>query len=639
MAAADHVLQLNLVGPRDFLLQLEDELDAFVEAAGAVPAAASELKREHDGLASEEALIFPSLAQPYTELLQVAARRYLLAVTGQREKDGGSIVTVRRSTAGQPRLPLLGYGDFLRPQRPQEPPAPTEARLARLTMRLHALGGTSAAEASGDEAPAAAVARLQAAVDARLRARAAASGCVRPAAAAEAAEAPRPAAEAAVKEEESCAAATPAAASGLASPGGSGGGSGEKRRRGRGFDGGAEPAPELEHGGARLRHDYVRFHSMHARVPLYWRKSVMAAWPTAKLRRLRAPPVSWRPEWRVGPDQDDPPLRGPQTGLLGGVLSWAVESGEFAADEGFEVSLRAGPGPVDDGRSHGILGREEGPAERDEDDFVLSFRRGPGAWSVTAGKRSKLPGLASKSLPDRTDRAQRCSFWVACLQSATDGKHYVLVGRIPGILVEHFFVAKVARAEPLSHAGFSYLPPPFAVDVGGDPEGPPLVVESITVYPHGLTGELPFVSTRFVEQAKLTGDVRSEADDNDILARAEFVPAASGGGAEGEEPRRCELRVRKRPLPAGSLPPAGWCNESLLECGFPAETPADREAKLQRRAKMRRTAPVIDRSHMLDAPASWEPQAAELPPLGEFDDTLRHDPAKWAGHVYSVTHE
>ena len=58
------------------------------------------------------------------------------------------------------------------------------------------------------------------------------------------------------------------------------------------------------------------------------------------------------------------------------------------------------------------------------------------------------------------------------------------------------------RPRPLTHLGFSYLPTPgmaFGSSRSDPQEGEPLWIESITIYPHGLTGELPFVSHRFVE--------------------------------------------------------------------------------------------------------------------------------------------
>jgi len=370
----------------------------------------------------------------------------------------------------------------------------------------------------------------------------------------------------------------------------------------------------------------------------------MAPWPTVKMRRLKEPRIAWRPEWRVGPDADDPPLHGPQKGLRGGVLSWAAESGAFECGEGFEVSLRSGPGPHEEaGRtSHGFMKQEEAPPDRDEDDFVLSFRRADGAWQMTAGKRSRLAGLVSKRVQDRTERLGRCSFWVACVESLADGKHYVLVGKIPGILIEHFFVGKVARSDPLSHAGFSYLPTPAHAVFGDSAEGRPVVLESITMYPHGLTGELPLVSTRFVEQVIVGDGPQGEADGAAVaLARAEFLSAAAKprAGGDDEKPRRLELRVRRGAAPGAPGAPgaeaqsAAWCNEARLEVGVgAAETPADAEAKRQRRAKRACTLPTIDRN-ALEAPASWAPQDAQMPEFGAFDDTLRHDPSKWGAEA------
>ncbi|CAE7204732.1 kgd2 [Symbiodinium natans] len=67
------------------------------------------------------------------------------------------------------------------------------------------------------------------------------------------------------------------------------------------------------------------------------------------------------------------------------------------------------------------------------------------------------------------------------------------------MLTEHFFVAKVARPRPLTNVGFGFLPAPDDAFREEDAGSPPMWIESITIYPHSLTGELPFVSHRNLE--------------------------------------------------------------------------------------------------------------------------------------------
>ncbi|CAJ1425260.1 unnamed protein product [Effrenium voratum] len=121
----------------------------------------------------------------------------------------------------------------------------------------------------------------------------------------------------------------------------------------------------------------------------------------------------------------------------GGVFSWAVEPANLSEDEGFEVSLRDEPGPRDTKQE------KQEDLERLGSDFVLSFRRAEGGWRFTAGTRSRLVCGAQKTVSDAFgSKAGRQMFWAACLEGS-DGKHYVLVGTVPGMLSEHFFVAKV----------------------------------------------------------------------------------------------------------------------------------------------------------------------------------------------------
>lgn len=603
--------------------ELEEPGDIAAPTAATAPAASGAADKAMGGgtelpARPRRGIVFPALAQPYAELLMVAARRYGLQVSTRcDDRGGGARVAIEPGRGEPPSLPLFSYGDFLRPQRAA--PAPAAAPGAALPPPDRGEGGGGSAggttssrgprersllrawarrlppPARGGAAAAPEVAELQASIEVRAGAEGTAPSEERPP--------PKP---------EAC------------------------RRRGRGWEERREPSEEGEALG-RPRHDYRRFGPKEARLPLYWRDSLMAPWPSVKLRRLQAPPVVWRPEWRVGLDvDDDPPTRGPQRGSMGGLLSWAVEPSAFGEGEGFEVSLRAGPGPA----AEASRATEAGP-ERDDEDFVLSFRRSNGFWQFVAGKRSRLPALTAKKVEDAVwssgstavrGKLARCMFWVACLKATVDGKHYVLVGPVPGILTEHFFVAKVARADPLSHAGFSYLPA-IGKAASRSEEGPAIVVESITVYPHGLTGELPFVSHRFVEQCQ-TGGASTDEDKamNDVLARAVLVAEAKdepGNGGGDVAAAGLELRVCRVPRPRAAAT-AGWVAQALRECGLPVPRPAvTPEMRAERRAKRARLGPPMTASNFLEAPASWEPQPAEPPETGPFDDSIRHDPKRW----------
>lgn len=660
---------MNLVGPREFLLQVEDELDRFVVgiAAVAVPlAAASASAPAEDGsqqIKAEEAetngegaatpaeggcaavaaagrsLYFGSLAHPYVDLLSAAARRYHLQASQQHR--GGVRVEVMPGV--RPTLPHLSYADFLRPQRGASPPAvePGGGIRERLLLRAWALSfalpesspalgplwrdGTSEAE------------EVQAAVDAAL-----ADGGSGPGSSLKSAEAE----EGAVRKKP---------------------GSGEAVvRRGRGFNN-SDDSMNVEES-LTTKHDFRRFSPKAAGMAPSWRHDPLAPWPTVKLRRMRVPRVVWRPEWRVGPDVDDPPLKGLQRGMRGGVLSWAIEPESLAAGEGFEVSLRAGPGPSSEGKP---LVKEEKPVakeeelgtssaavpaaatggaaevavcEQDAEDFVLSFRRGRGVWHLTAGKRARLSGLASKTIPDWSADARgvvrRSMFWVACLECVTDSKHYVVAGAVPGILTEHFFVAKVARGDPLSHAGFAHLPTPQQAAFGSasDEQGHPILIESITVFPQGLTGELPFVSRHFVEQSSTSRAVKEEMEDEQGKTAAPLARVGLGLVKE-EDPEAGFLELRVRRAPAATKigePSTEWDRRLLRECGLPLPPlPRTLEQKEQRRAKQLRAAaaPVVMASDALDAPASWEPRGVDQPEFGPLEETLRHDPKRWAEYV------
>jgi len=500
-------------------------------------------------------------------------------------------------------LPKLGFAEFLRAQRLPGPPPPQPAadssgddRLYRLRMRLWAVnataavaegdGGTTKAEPPEEDEPA-----LRAAVSAALRREAGeVQGGRRNDSGSDSDGRPR--------------------------------GAGGAAKRGRGFEGREEAAPVSK----QTRHCYRRFGPRVA-GRVYLRDSfAKAPWPSARLRRLPAAPVIWRPEWRVGPDGGD----AAEKGALGGMLSWAVEPSSTAQGEGFEVSLRSGPGPEVDEVKMRSASTESADADddnpdRDEDDFVLSFRRGERAWHFVAGRRGRKTGGAQKVIADPPGGGKtRQMFWVACTECRADGKHYVVVGTVPGHLTEHFFVAKVGRAEPLSHAGFSYLPHPGEVAFGRDrsQEPPALIMESITVYPHGLTGDLPFISLRFVEQ-RAAADAADGGED--VLARAKMP-------ADGEA--ALELAVRRAALPSAEAGPerfAGWCRAARRECGLPL--PRDEEEERARRAEKRARLRVEPRPIMKnpsEAPSSWEPCAGDMPALGPNDETLRHAPAAWA---------
>lgn len=297
--------------------------------------------------------------------------------------------------------------------------------------------------------------------------------------------------------------------------------------------------------------------------------------------------------------------------------------------------------------------------DRLDGDFVLSFRRGEGCWKFCAGRRVRQRPGAEKSISDgKWSRAQRHMFWAACLESALDGYHYVLVGTVPGMLMDHFFVAKTARAEPLSRAGFSYLPEHARLQkVEAGDERPPLQLESIFVYPHVLAGELPFVSLRNLQQQQ------QACEDNATAVKEEH----GGNGANIEpQPLACVMLPEAVPVapaseeveqePAARQPmlelvvtraqrhldedtangPETWCLAARRECGLPPragdggpELEAAKQEALERRARQRVTAPVLA-TDFLEAPVSWEPAPEQ--PAGGFagmDDTARHDPLNW----------
>lgn len=620
---------LNLMLPRDFLLQVEDELEAFLARyygwdAGAGGPGGEACKEEAAEVPSQ--IIFPALAQVYENLLITTARRFGLVAS----VSGRSVKVTVPQGAWKAHLPLFSYADVLRVQRPPGP-CPRGAEQAdhateisrRQELRLWALQQQQQQRAVDPVEPTAGSSAASSSSAVKL-------------------EQPNGHSEGVCGSARESLDKLFAKA---ASPG-TGGGAAERYtrpgfksnaavKRGRGFQDTVE-APQAS-SSAKLRHSYGRFQ----REPqLNW---VQKPWPTAKLRRdgdsgcSERPTITWRREWRVGPEDEEID----EPGNMGGVISWAAQPSDLKLGEGFEVSLRSGPGEEEGGA---------GVADRLDGDFVLSFRRGDNYWEFQAGRRVRRAGGAAKIIPDdKWSRGQRHMFWAACLESASEGKHYVLVGTVPGILTDYFFVAKAARAEPLSRAGFSYLPEPARLqpDALVD-ERPPLPLEGIFVYPHVLTGELPFVSLRNLQQRQLHAAhaVKEEAPGGNggekplasaVLPAREESPEG-GVKAEAGAPEQLELVVTSAMRPLGedaSRGPETWCKAARLECGLApragdlgAEDEAAKERALERRAKQRVTAPVLTSG--LEAPLSWEPGPQQ--PLGGFDgldDTARHDPSSW----------
>lgn len=617
----DLLVQLNFAKSRDFLLQVEDELEAFIfpneatactsnspitkteeTSVGGAPITDCTSNGSRDTGTSNStsgSLAFPPLGSYFEELLTAVVRRYGLKATIERNRKQQRVMVVhgpRAANQGTEAIfPCFSLADFLRVQRqpgPEPEPDTVSSRSRRMRLRLWAIGVTS----STDDVHAAATAAaddpvaLQASIDVALAAQAAEEGAENQGWSSEEEFIPQ----------------------------------GSAVKRGRGFDGNilGSTAPS-----ANVRHCYHRF-GPNSNRQIYLRDNfVKGSWPTAKLQRAANPSVEWREEWRVGPDEGEELERG----SMGGILSWAVEPSNFRFGEGFEVNLRSGPGPSESSKDL---------PERCDSDFLLSFRRSKGAWHFTAGRRTARPGV-QKTIEDRTgDPRRRHMFWVACFEARADGKHYVIVGRMPQLLSEHFFAAKIARVVPLSHAGFSYLPEPRAAAFGEGPVQLALVIESITVHPRGLTGELPFVSLRHVdERLALTEDDHSQPL---VKVKVESTKEPNASGKLGEGPGRdpeqtTEVVVWKNPLPAGddlAARIAAWGPTTRRECGFPpsASDPSVAEERMAKRARQRVEAPVIAPNSM-QAPASWEPQTASAPQFGPFDETLRHAPQIWDPYV------
>eukprot|EP00928_Gymnodinium_smaydae_P053903 TRINITY_DN37794_c0_g1_i2.p1 TRINITY_DN37794_c0_g1~~TRINITY_DN37794_c0_g1_i2.p1 ORF type:complete len:663 (-),score=148.50 TRINITY_DN37794_c0_g1_i2:40-2028(-) len=625
----DFVAQLNFAGPRDFLVQVEDDLDVHFCLPSAPVATTS--ASPTSGIVKQEpvetlGLAFPPLAACYEELLRLSALRFGLELeTTRRTRTGASsrqLVVKRPSlpaTAGSDTAvpdvgPLFSVADFLMVQRPaladaveasatgaanaQAPPQAGSAAQRRLRARLRSAVADAAASNRDtgdckaealDLAASADAAEQRAALDALFAAQASAFA---DAGGAKASRRGRGAEEAASPER-------------LASSGAG------ARKRGRGFESTEASGTDVGAAHAAPRHCYRRFGPQVA-SRLYLRDDfARAPWPSAKLRRLQddAKSVQWRSSWRVGYEANELRAAGGELRAdgadcrrsAGAVLSWAVEPSALAVGEGFEVRLRCGPGPDSSGR--GDASGEEDEAIRDGD-FLLRFRRGAGEWRFSAGHRQKLGAV--KALPDHPDLArQRHMFWVACLECCSDGRHYVIVGTVPGILTEHFFVAKVARAEPLTHAGFAYLPPLEISERSGQvDEAPALVIESITVFPHVLTGNLPFVSLRHVDLAD------AYAEETGDLARAP-LPGADG----------CELRLLPRALPDGGAKRfEAWCESARRECGLPllASGEGDAARREARRARRRLEPPEVA-PNPLPALNSWT-SSSPVPGAGEEEN-------------------
>jgi len=292
---------------------------------------------------------------------------------------------------------------------------------------------------------------------------------------------------------------------------------------------------------------------------------------------------------------------------MGGVISWAVEPSDFLLDEGFEVNLRAGTG----------LSETSDVPERCASDFVLSFRRGEKTWHFTAGRRVRPQNATAptkKTISDRTETLGRQMFWAACLESRTDGRQYVIVGTIPGLISNHFFVAKFTQSSPLTRAGFSYLPiPKHGVDehFNAGEETRFVLIDSITIYPHTLTGELPFISLRFVEQCEAgTSTSKIVSYSSSFSEFAKYEQQGKEEQQKNEDGGNWELCIRKIPLPVEDAVASRlecWHFVARSECGIlPTRDEETAEDRLERKAR-RRVQPQVVGPNPLTAPSSWEP--------------------------------
>lgn len=302
---------------------------------------------------------------------------------------------------------------------------------------------------------------------------------------------------------------------------------------------------------------------------------------------------------------------------MGGIFSWALEPNGVSFGEGFEVNLRDEPGPCETGT------KLEDIPERLPNDFLLSFRRGYAAWHFTAGTRGRSG--AQKMVPDTlfgSKAGQRQMFWAACLE-CHDGKHYVLVGTVPGMLSEHFFVAKVARPRPLTHLGFSYLPTPKSAVFGAGSGVDPLWIESITIYPHGLSGELPFISHRFLQVVK--EETAEEAGDT----VAEIALEADPAQPEDELSGAARLVLLSKKAPGGEAESRArleeWCSDARRELGLPSLEVKARSPTRKRRRTNPTNRPVGSTESAL---SSWGPSSVSdvkrLEEPGAYEDSLRH---------------
>merc|ERR1712085_138817 len=113
--------------------------------------------------------------------------------------------------------------------------------------------------------------------------------------------------------------------------------------------------------------------------------------------------------------------------------------------------------------------------------------------------------------------------------------------------------------------------------VGKSPEElAPITFESITVFPHGLTGELPFISLRFVEEREGKNATEAEQEQSTALPSGAVAvarvhadvdrksgtegehkeePADTIGSVAGGNGRPRLLVVHKDPLPLAEAAP------------------------------------------------------------------------------------
>eukprot|EP00931_Biecheleriopsis_adriatica_P067624 TRINITY_DN41736_c0_g1_i1.p1 TRINITY_DN41736_c0_g1~~TRINITY_DN41736_c0_g1_i1.p1 ORF type:complete len:661 (+),score=173.71 TRINITY_DN41736_c0_g1_i1:75-1985(+) len=624
----DLVWHLNLVGPRDFLLQLEEELETFV----------LEYQKNH---CPPSELIFPPLARQYEALLIAASRRYGLHA-GPKDKTGSTANDRWQQRSGQrrlavrpaedskssPVLPRASLAEFVRLQRLSSAEAPAPSAIEgcedaeehgdcqlhrRLRLRLWAIklscSALEAALADHQEQQAHPSApnvkeELQEDMQGRV------------ANASEEEQLPELGAVNAKEElDEDLRQEIRAVLSRIAAA--------AVKCSGRKASESQDDIEAAVKGAALTKHCYARFGPCAAKLRLFLRDDyARAPWPTAKLlRKPDAGSVVWRPEWWL--PHCGCPGTWEEQASSGGVISWAVEPSSLAFGEGFEVSFRDEPGPSP-ACSSAASGQDD--EDRSPGDFVLTFRRGAGAWHFNAGSRGRSSGGAEKTVLDSAMKGragQRHMFWAACLKCGLDGKHYILVGTIPGLLLEHFFVAKVGRHDPLTHVGFSYLPTPREAAFGqpgrgGDegydcPGAQPLVIESITVFPHGLSGELPFVSRRLLEVAPKENKVKNQEQERVLAALRLSEQQAPSFDCNAGGQHELDLKCKGTSLPDEDVKAEENGEEACRQS-------TDSSGK-----KRRRTMPVVDLSLSDSAFTSWAPAPGSGAALGPFSDSCKHE--------------